>query len=751
MFLLFTHCLSIAHLDDNQRNGVNYLRYANESSKAILPKEKPEFSEVLDNFEYIHPSGNKPQATDKTLVLVGSYLTDKTVSVQFELFSEPDGAVLIFDSNIVIGNEILPTKPCNSNPQNSTKRSGNFTFYEHKYHQIAIIHNIGCSDQLRSVSLKARINGEGDFNTLDSTKIFTFETTECREGYYGPTCSGNCTNETMCNNNGRCSDGMAGTGKCECLSGYLGEFCNDICNPAKHCSGNGRCLGDGSCQCFTGYSGNNCADFTDINLGSKAGIAILFYAICSAGFLCSSIYQNFKMENSNPIAHICLLIFSLLKLASAFMIKANKTETLFSDILSLLPVAILAFVCLRSITLIQNQFKTTSPDFSFKLLHVSVIILPIVIAIFAICGPILMPKHMIWSVALPFVICAMYTFFFSIFALYCGMKDPFEKMHDIFPNLASELYASRRYVVCASLFFIFDTFLAWYQVDTNTEILGLNEYAYYALLIIDVFTILCIGLANDTVLSDIFAIEDDDGGFIPMGFATVSDIDDDPDQSSNFSSNAMFAPLYSSCPNAYKSAEKKFKKEKSCCTKRLAKILISILIVFIIVAVILIIYINPTYPVWSLDGMQFSGKDIKTSDVYLAPNISIHNPMRAWMDMNNVKISLVYKNVTIGKNNSMSNRISGNQMTRVTSNISVNLHSKEQETGKDLISDLITGDGIMELLIKGEAYPLVWGIIKLTSKVSCTQSIRVLDGMQIVDGCGRCEYTENSFSLNIDL
>ena len=119
--------------------------------------------------------------------------------------------------------------------------------------------------------------------------------------------------------------------------------------------------------------------------------------------------------------------------------------------------------------------------------------------------------------------------------------------------------------------------------------------------------------------------------------------------------------------------------------------------------------------------------------------------------MNDVKISLVYKNVTIGKNNSMSNRISGNQMTRVTSNISVNLHSKEQETGKDLISDLITGDGIMELVIKGEAYPLVWGIIKLTSKVSCTQSIRVLDGMQIVDGCGRCEYTENSFSLNIDL
>jgi hypothetical protein len=358
---------------------------------------------------------------------------------------------------------------------------------------------------------------------------------------------------------------------------------------------------------------------------------------------------------------------------------------------------------------------------------------------------------MVWSVAVPFIICALYTFIFSIFALFCGMKEPFEKMQDLFPNLASELYSSRRYVVCASLFFIFDTFLAWYHADSMSELNVLEEYAYYALLIIDIFTILCVGLANDTVLSDIFAVEGDDGGFVPMGFATVSDIDEDPDASSQMSSNAMFAPLYSSCPSVYKSAEKKFNKNKGCMTKRLIKILILVLIAVIITSIALIIYINPTYPVWSLDGIQFRGKEITTSEVFIAPNVSIHNPMRAWMNVNDVKVELKYMNVTIGKLSVKSDKVIGNQFTRVLPNISVNLHAKEQETGKDLTSDILTGDGIMELKIVGEAYPLVWGIIKLTSKVSCPQSIRVLNGMQIVDGCGRCEYVENSFSLNIDL
>jgi hypothetical protein len=586
------------------------MRFTRQSVNAVLPNETADFSENYNNFEYIHPSGNKPNSRDNTIVLLGTYLSEKTVSMQFELFSQPAGAALILDGEVVIGDTRLPSRPCNPNPPNSTKMSRNFTLYQNKYHQIAIIHNAGCVEQHRIVSLKARVGNDLVFEPLNSSNIFTFNKTECREGFFGSTCTGKCSEDNPCNNNGRCEDGMSGTGECDCLRGYLGKYCNEICSAAKHCNGNGRCIGDGSCQCFAGYSGNDCSQYTDTNLGSRAGIAIVFYSICAAGFFSSTIFQCFKMENGNPIAHICLTVFSLMKLAASLIIKIHKSQTIVSNILSLLPVAILAFVILRSIVLIKNQFDITSPDFRFEFLHMSVLIVPFIIAVFAICGTILLPNHMQWSVALPFIICALYTFVFSIVALFCGMKEPYEKMQELFPSLAAELKSSRRYVVCASFFFIFDTFFAWYHTDTVTDLFGLEEYAYYALLITDIFTILCVGLANDAVLSDMFAVEGDDIGFVPTGFASVSDIDEEADLSSQLSASEMFAPLYSSCPEAYRNAEEIIKTKKTRYGKIIAKILICVLIAAIIAVIAVIIYVNPTYPVWSLDGMQFRGKDI---------------------------------------------------------------------------------------------------------------------------------------------
>ncbi|XP_061085042.1 stabilin-2 [Conger conger] len=92
----------------------------------------------------------------------------------------------------------------------------------------------------------------------------------CCPGYWGTDCI-ECpeTAQKPCNNNGVCSDGLAGNGTCSCKAGFSGTACED-CSSAFYgptCSSACGCVhgicnsgihGDGHCTCFSGYKGLRC-------------------------------------------------------------------------------------------------------------------------------------------------------------------------------------------------------------------------------------------------------------------------------------------------------------------------------------------------------------------------------------------------------------------------------------------------------------------------------------------------------------
>ncbi|XP_069823235.1 stabilin-1 [Dendropsophus ebraccatus] len=93
---------------------------------------------------------------------------------------------------------------------------------------------------------------------------------QCCEGYYGHqclACPGGVNN--VCFNNGRCEDGIAGSGECTCKEGFHGTAC-ETCEPGRYGSDcktdcdciHGKCNdglhGDGFCQCDKGWTGYTC-------------------------------------------------------------------------------------------------------------------------------------------------------------------------------------------------------------------------------------------------------------------------------------------------------------------------------------------------------------------------------------------------------------------------------------------------------------------------------------------------------------
>ncbi|XP_056311873.1 stabilin-2-like [Danio aesculapii] len=94
---------------------------------------------------------------------------------------------------------------------------------------------------------------------------------QCCQGYWGNDCM-ECPGSasTPCNNNGVCSDGIAGNGTCTCASGFTGAACEECktdlygptCSNVCRCK-NGLCSsglkGTGECTCFSGYTGLDCA------------------------------------------------------------------------------------------------------------------------------------------------------------------------------------------------------------------------------------------------------------------------------------------------------------------------------------------------------------------------------------------------------------------------------------------------------------------------------------------------------------
>ncbi|XP_051550154.1 stabilin-1 isoform X1 [Myxocyprinus asiaticus] len=93
----------------------------------------------------------------------------------------------------------------------------------------------------------------------------------CCPGYFGHDCF-KCpgTVDNWCSNNGRCYDGLYGSGKCICNEGFHGTAC-EMCEPGRygkdcksecHCD-YGKCLdgmeGNGQCICLKGWKGVNCS------------------------------------------------------------------------------------------------------------------------------------------------------------------------------------------------------------------------------------------------------------------------------------------------------------------------------------------------------------------------------------------------------------------------------------------------------------------------------------------------------------
>ncbi|XP_063796703.1 stabilin-1 isoform X2 [Pseudophryne corroboree] len=103
------------------------------------------------------------------------------------------------------------------------------------------------------------------FNCIDSTVV-----PMCCGGYYGHqclVCPGGLGN--VCSNNGKCLDGITGSGECICKEGFHGTACESCeagrygidCQSECDCA-HGKCNdglhGDGSCQCDKGWSGFSC-------------------------------------------------------------------------------------------------------------------------------------------------------------------------------------------------------------------------------------------------------------------------------------------------------------------------------------------------------------------------------------------------------------------------------------------------------------------------------------------------------------
>lgn len=100
----------------------------------------------------------------------------------------------------------------------------------------------------------------------------------CCPHYYGASCHA-CPGgaNSPCSGNGKCNDGIDGTGKCLCKRGFVGTAC-EACDTGRYgrnclmcqCSVYGHCNGgingDGSCFCDSGWAGDKC----DQRTGSTA-------------------------------------------------------------------------------------------------------------------------------------------------------------------------------------------------------------------------------------------------------------------------------------------------------------------------------------------------------------------------------------------------------------------------------------------------------------------------------------------------
>ena len=121
--------------------------------------------------------------------------------------------------------------------------------------------------------------------------------TDCKPGYYGPSCSLGCLangSGAVCSGRGACDDGVAGSGACacdadaargfwtgvacaRCRDGYIGADCRGVCPSADiygagvsvTCGGHGSCVEPGACTCDLPWAGRAC----DVRCPADAALA----------------------------------------------------------------------------------------------------------------------------------------------------------------------------------------------------------------------------------------------------------------------------------------------------------------------------------------------------------------------------------------------------------------------------------------------------------------------------------------------
>ncbi|KAJ8258317.1 hypothetical protein COCON_G00173290 [Conger conger] len=102
--------------------------------------------------------------------------------------------------------------------------------------------------------------------TMPGCVIECFRYTEahnCCPGYFGHSCF-KCPGkiDNWCSNNGKCQDGVLGTGECLCNEGFHGTACED-CKSVCNCE-HGMCMegieGSGKCLCYKGWRGSRCSE-----------------------------------------------------------------------------------------------------------------------------------------------------------------------------------------------------------------------------------------------------------------------------------------------------------------------------------------------------------------------------------------------------------------------------------------------------------------------------------------------------------
>lgn len=697
--------------DLDRQNGLVMTRY--NSKTPTSP-----YRRIINTPEFRFPPFTQPEAVDTTILILGSLLPlSNATKISFLVTGSASDVRFLFDGNPVL------------------ESSNEFVVYPNKYHSMEITGRVGSEDTERNLSVLMKYNFERDFRQFRDEELFTFSNSNCRESYYGTDCSQHCSDD-QCGHNGICIDGMTGTGECVCMSNYFGPKCSNLCRSETTCSDHGICTSNGKCLCDLGYGSEDCSESLDINRGSRALTGIVFYSFCSIAFIITSIVQFCKMEKSNPIACMMLFVFNALNLASAVLTITSKQNTKLSDFLMLLSIAPMAYVIQRGILLIMDQFKATSPDFRFQIVHWFLYIIPVLIAVCSAAFCWAFQNLKFWLVVIPFVTCSIWTFVFSLVALYNNMKDPFGKMDELFPNLALGLRRSRKYLAISATFFIPMTISVCYNVHTTKPMLGFSLCMYYVMIVLEVVCMSTLGLSSDTILSDLFDTngEESDAQFVPMGIASVTDVDEDQ------YSTALMAPMYSMCPSVYlKTAEQRF--QDPGCFDTALKVIGVCMIVITISLTTAIASIQPSKVTWIFNELKVENID-GNGFMRVYPNITLQNSMNIEMEMNVAAFEFFYGNISLGKAKVEAEKVPSKSGITMVPVIPLNMTK--------VLTNYVPADGVLGLEIVAEAQPTAMGFFNYRSMANCVQGIKVVPDVDVVGRKGKCVATlaETLFQFN---